>query len=107
MSIDFNSLSQANYERAIIMGVTKFSGEIEGQKIDSCTVFLATPFNTEQGNAVGLGVSKVRFGGSANFARFSALSFPLQAEVLFEKVVNGSGKQTSILKDVRLQAVKG
>lgn len=105
--LDFNSAAQQKYENAIIMGVTKFSGDIDGQTIDSCTVFIATKFNDETGNAAGFGVAKVRFGQSDNFKHFDGITFPCNAEVLFERVTNGAGKQTSVLKDVRLQGAKG
>lgn len=105
--MDFNTLNQVKYEQAIIMGVTKFQGDIDGQKIDTCTVFVATKFNDETGNAAGFGVAKVKFGSSINFGRFANVQFPTGAEVLFERVTNGAGKQTSILKDVKLPTVKG
>ena len=50
--MNFDQLNQQQYETAIIMGVTKFKGEIEGNQIDTCTIFRATPFNVESGNAV-------------------------------------------------------
>ncbi|WP_066568893.1 hypothetical protein [Snodgrassella sp. CFCC 13594] len=105
--MDFNSISQPAYERAIIMGVTKFQGEIEGSKIDTCTVFIATKFNDETGNATGFGVAKIKFGSSINFGRFNGVQFPTNADVLFERTTNGAGKQTSILKDVKLPTAKG
>ena len=42
--MNFDQLNQQQYETAIIMGVTKFKGEIEGNQIDTCTIFRATPF---------------------------------------------------------------
>ena len=57
--MDFSKLQQPLFERAIIMGVTRFKGEIDGSEIDSCTVFRAAPFNDASGNAMGLGLAKV------------------------------------------------
>lgn len=99
--MDFNSINQPKYETAIIMGVTKFNDAIEGKMLDTCTVFIATKFNEENGNSKGFGVAKVRFGTSVNFSRFDGVSLPTEAQVLFERVTNGSGKQTSILKDIK------
>ncbi|MDO4694174.1 MAG: hypothetical protein Q4A62_06055 [Eikenella sp.] len=100
--MNFDMLQQPVFERAIIMGVTKFKGEIEGNTIDSCTVFKAAPFNDATGNALGLGLAKVRFGDSSNFDRFKGLSFPCELEIQLARVTNGSGKETVVIKDFRV-----
>lgn len=105
--MDFNTLQQPTYERAIIMGVTKFKGEIEGSAIDSCTVFRAAPFNDATGNALGLGLAKVRFGDSSNFERFKGMSFPCELDIQLSRVTNSSGKETVVMKDFRVITAAG
>lgn len=104
--MNFDTLQQPVYERAIIMGVTRFKGEIEGAQIDSCTVFRAAPFNDATGNALGLGLAKVRFGDSANFERFAGMKFPCELEIQLARVTNSSGKETVIMKDFRVPGDK-
>ena len=99
--MDFSKLQQPLFERAIIMGVTRFKGEIDGSEIDSCTVFRAAPFNDASGNAMGLGLAKVRFGSSSNFDRFTGMTFPCELEIEFARVTNGSGKEILVMKDFR------
>ena len=104
--MNFEKLNQQQYEVAIIMGVTKFKGEIEGNQIDTCTMFRATPFNVESGNAVGVGLAKLRFGDSSNFEKFKNLKFPMEMELLIGRTTNSSGKETAVVKDVRFQVVQ-
>lgn len=104
--MNFDQLNQQQYETAIIMGVTKFKGEIEGNQIDTCTIFRATPFNAESGNAVGVGLAKLRFGDSSNFEMFKNLKFPMEMELLIGRTTNSSGKETAVVKDVRFQVVQ-
>lgn len=105
--MNFDSIQQPSFERAIIMGVSKFKGEIEGSQIDSCTVFRASPFNDASGNAMGFGLGKLRFGDSSNFARFEGMKFPCEVEIQLSRVTNSSGKETIVMKDFRLlEAVK-
>ncbi len=99
--MNFN-LDTQTYERAIVMGVTKFKGNIDGNDIDTCTVMIATKLNDETGNAIGLGLAKTKFGTADNFHRFSGLTFPCEVEIAFSKVTNGSGKSSMIMKDFKL-----
>ena len=103
--MNFEQLNKQDYETAIIMGVTKFKGEIEGSHVDTCTVFKATPFNAESGNAVGIGLAKLRFVDSSNFEMFKNLKFPMEMELLIGRTTNSSGKETAVVKDVRFQVV--
>lgn len=100
--INFNRTAQLHYVPAIIMGVTKFQGDIDGNKIDSCNVLIATPLNETTGNAKGFGVAKVAFGDSSNYAKLSLQDFPCEMEVAYESVTNANGVKKEILRDVRL-----
>lgn len=94
------------FEPRIIMGVTRFKDSIDGNEIDTCNVFIATPFNTESelsttSNALGFGVAKVKFGTSANFHRFAGMSFPTTVNVAFKTVTTGSGKSQTVMVDFK------
>ena len=60
-----------------IMGVKRFSGQIEGKNFDYCRVVVATPLDATQGNALGSSATEYDFGGSANFAQFQDKQFHL------------------------------
>ena len=49
---------------ATLLGAKKFKGDIDGNKIDSCTVLVATPMPSATGNAVGFTAANMRFGES-------------------------------------------
>lgn len=99
--INFDKFNELKYEPRIIMGITRFKGEIEGSSIDSCSVLIAAPLNDTSGNAVGFGVAKIGYGDSGNFDKFRNLRFPCEMECAFMQVTNASGKTKEILKDIR------
>ena len=62
-----------------IMGVKRFSGQIEGKNFDYCRVIVATPLDSTQGNALGSATTEYDFGASTNFEQFKAHQFPIDA----------------------------
>lgn len=90
------------YEPKIVMGVTRFKGDIDNNHIDSCTVLIAAPLNAETGNAQGFGIAKVSFGDSSNFNRFLGIEFPCNLEIAFQTVTSSSGKSKDVMKDFRV-----
>ena len=99
--MNFNRKTQLVYQNAIVMGVTKYQGEIDGNKIDNCNVLIATPLNDVQGNAKGFGVAKVAFGDSTMFKKFDSVELPCEMEVAYQSVTNANGQKKDILVDVR------
>lgn len=99
--INFDKFNELKYETRIVMGITRFKGEVEGSQIDSCSVLIAAPLNDTAGNAVGFGVAKIPYGESGNFDKFRNLRFPCEMECAFAQVTNATGKSKEILKDVR------
>lgn len=92
---------QIFFQKKIVMGVTKFKGEIDGNELDSCTVLVATPLNEQTGNAKGFGIAKVAYGSSLNFHDFAKFEFPCELELAFQTVTSASGKSKEILRAVR------
>ena len=107
-AVNFNQAHELQYQKRIVMGVTKFKGEIEKNNIDSCSVLIAAPL-PDNGNNKGFGVSKIPFGNSDNFFKyFNGLTFPCELELAFVSETNASGKERTVLKDVRVpNQIKG
>lgn len=99
--LNFSEQNKLSYETKIVMGVTKFKGEIDGNTIDVCTVLIAAALNTETGNGVGFGIAKVPFGDHTNFNQFAAMEFPCTLEIAFQTVTGSSGKSKTIMKGFR------
>lgn len=100
----FNFKEQAEqvvFQKKIVMGVTKFKGEIDGNLIDSCSVLFAAPLNDSAGNAKGFGIAKVAYGDSLSFHDFAKVEFPCEMELAFQTVTNANGKTREVLKAVR------
>lgn len=79
-----------------IMGVKRFSGQIEGKNFDYCRVIVATPLDSTQGNALGSATTEYDFGASTNFDQFKAHQFPIDANLSVEVVTNGKTQKLKI-----------
>lgn len=79
-----------------IMGVKRFSGQIEGKNFDYCRVIVATPLDSSQGNALGSATTEYDFGSSTNFEQFKAHQFPFDANLSVEVVTNGKTQKLKI-----------
>lgn len=103
---NFNELNQVQYVKRIVFGVTKYKGKVDDNEIDTCNILIAMPLDVDSGNALGIGVAKVRYGDSTNFDKFKGLTFPCELEVAFTKMTNAGGKSKEVLKDVRIPTTK-
>lgn len=88
---------------ATFLGAKKFKGEIDGSKIDSCSVLVATPLPSQTGNAVGFTAAQMKFGGSENFEKLEKLTYPCQVMVTVEMTSTGKG-MVPTLKDFQVQS---
>ena len=79
-----------------IMGVKRFSGQIEGKNFDYCRVIVATPLDSTQGNALGSATTEYDFGASTNFEQFKAHQFPIDANLSVEVVTNSKTQKLKI-----------
>uniref|UniRef100_A0AAU8B4V6 Uncharacterized protein n=1 Tax=Dulem virus 54 TaxID=3145765 RepID=A0AAU8B4V6_9VIRU len=80
-----------------VMGVKRFSGQIDGKHFDYCRVIVSTPLDASQGNALGAAATEYDFGQSANFDRFKELKFPFEADLNVELVTNGKTQKLKML----------
>lgn len=76
--------SQVTTYTATLLGAKKFKGEIDGNKIDSCTVLVASPMPSN-GNAVGFTSESMKFGDSHNFEKLKNLKFPCAVDRINRK----------------------
>lgn len=70
--------------KAIIKGVSKFRGAIDGQDIDSGAVFIEEPFDASNANAKGFRTVEYKAVNSEVVGRVFHLEFPITAEVTME-----------------------
>lgn len=86
---------------AVVMGVTRFKGDVEGQSHDFTKIFVEEPFAKGNVNARGSAVIEYRAGKSDEFEKFAKHAFPLQAELVLEISASGKGGQRTTCVDVR------
>lgn len=86
-----------------IVGVKKFSGQIEGKNFDYCRLIVATPLDSSQGNALGSSTTEYDYGQSSNFEQFRNAQFPIDAMLNVEIVTTG---KTQKMKVTGFQPVK-
>ncbi|HFC8543938.1 TPA: hypothetical protein ACFP4Q_002096 [Neisseria weaveri] len=98
--------SQVTTYSATLLGAKQFKGEIDGNKIDSCTVLVASPMPSN-GNAVGFTAASLKFGESYNFKRLENLKFPCAVEVTVAMESTGKGLVPKLLDfQVKVQQPK-
>lgn len=100
----FNQSQVITYP-ATFLGAKKFKGEIDGSKIDSCSVLVATPLPSQSGNAVGFTAAQMKFGESENFDKLAHLNFPCEVMITVEMTSTGKG-MIPTLKDFQVQEAK-
>lgn len=83
--------------RGQIIGVKKFSGNIEGKEFDYCRIIVATPLDVIQGNALGMSAVEYNYGASANFEHFKNQKFPIDADLDVEIVTTGKTQKVNVL----------
>lgn len=98
----FEQLQVTQYP-ATLLGAKKFKGDIDGNKIDSCTVLVATPMQGN-GNSVGFNVASMKFGESDNFKKLETLKFPCAVVLTVEMTSTGKGL-VPVLRDFQVAAV--
>jgi len=88
--------SQVTTYTATLLGAKQFKGEIDGNKIDSCTVLVASPMPSN-GNAVGFTAASMKFGDSHNFEKLKNLKFPCAVDVTVAMESTGKGLVPKLL----------
>lgn len=93
--------------KMLVLGIKKFSGDVEGTHYDSTTVFVRMRQDESRGTAKGFVGQDLKYGDSTNYDRLASNSFPFEAEVEIETVSNGKGGMKTIITDLKpIAAVK-
>lgn len=87
---------------ATLLGAKKFKGDIDGSKIDTCSLLVATPLPSQSGNAVGFTAAQMKFGSSENFERVEKLTYPCQVMLTVEMTSTGKG-MVPVIQDFQIQ----
>lgn len=99
-------------KRTYLLNVFSMMGKIEstGQSYDFTEVWLLCPHrNSDREKTTGLGLEKLRWGGSENAKKLAHISListgPIEVEVDVEQVQSGKGekeKMVSVIHDLRI-----
>lgn len=87
-------------QKAQMIGVKQFKGDVDGNHYDSCKVRLLMPVPSDSERECGYNVTEVQYGNSSNFAAFKDLQFPITVELDYE-LETRSGRMSMSLKAVR------
>lgn len=93
-------------QKAQMIGVKQFKGEVEGNSYDSCKIRLLMPVPPESDRECGFNVTEVPYGDSSNYHKFKDLHFPITVELDYELEAR-SGRMQMSLKAVRPLPQKG
>ena len=88
-----------------VTGMKSFKGTIEGEDIDSCTVFVEAVLKGD--GSKGYASQKYAWGKSENAKKLQHLEFPFVAEVRCENVTDGRGGASLRVVDIRPLARTG
>lgn len=87
--------------KMLVLGIKKFSGDVEGAHYDSTTVFVQMKQDESKGTAKGFAGQDLKYGDSSNFDNLSHLSFPIEAEVEIDFVSNGKGGMKNVITSLK------
>jgi len=82
--------------RAVVLGMKRFKGEVEGKQYDNTKVYVEESFASDNENGRGSAAVEYAAGKSDVFDTLKQHTFPLQANVRFETSSNGRGSQTVV-----------
>lgn len=84
-------------QRVVLLGAKQFNGPIDGKHFDTCKLRVMMPVE-QSDREVGFNMTEMQFGTSANYAQFSGLKFPVEADIYFEMTLKSGRMTTSISK---------
>lgn len=89
-----------------VTGMKAFKGNIDGQEIDGCTIFVEAKLKGESSR--GYASQPYKWGKAVNAEKIKHLEFPFVAEMVVEDVTDGRGASSQEIIDVRpLSAAAG
>ncbi|SUO93465.1 hypothetical protein [Suttonella ornithocola] len=87
-------------QKAQLIGVKQFKGDVDGNHYDSCKLRLLMPVPSDSDRECGYNVTEIQYGTSANYHQFKTLQFPVTVELDYE-LETRSGRINMSLKSVR------
>jgi len=89
-----------------VTGMKAFKGNIDGQEIDGCTIFVEAKLKGESSR--GYASQPYKWGKAVNAEKIKHLELPFVAEMVVEDVTDGRGASSQEIIDVRpLSAAAG
>ena len=82
-----------------VTGMKAFKGNIDGQEIDGCTIFVEAKLKGESSR--GYASQPYKWGKAANAEKIKHLEFPFIAELQVEDVTDGRGASSQEIIEVR------
>jgi hypothetical protein len=73
------------------MGIKSFAGNIDGNEINTASIFVVVPLDDTRGTAKGYASQEYKVGDASVFQQVKHLPFPHQADIEKEEVTNGKG----------------
>jgi len=87
-------------QRATVVGVKRFKGEVEGNHYDTCKVRIMFRVPPDSENEAGFNVIDVRYGRSEKFEGLARMPFPFEADLQFESVAR-NGRMENMLFEIK------
>ncbi|WP_375591617.1 hypothetical protein [Chitiniphilus eburneus] len=80
-----------------VLGAKGFKGNIDGQEMNSTTLFVETRLDESKGTQRGFGVAEYRYPDIALFESMKGHQFPHEAIIEIDMVASGKGQMKTIL----------
>lgn len=84
-------------QRVVLIGAKQFNDSIDGKHFDTCKLRVMMPVEVGA-RECGYNVIEMQYGTSANYAQFSGLKFPIEADLHFEMTLKSGRMAPSISK---------
>ncbi|UXY14092.1 hypothetical protein N8I74_12260 [Chitiniphilus purpureus] len=81
-----------------VMGVKGFKGEINGDSLNSTTIFVQNALDETKGTQKGFSATEHRFPDVSLYEAMKNHSYPHQAELELELVATGKGDSKTVLR---------
>ena len=92
-------------QRATVVGVKRFKGEVEGNHYDTCKVRVMMRVPPDSENECGFNVIDVRYGHSDRYESLARMNFPFDADLVFESVAR-NGRMENMLFEIKAVQTK-
>lgn len=94
-------------QRATVVGVKKFKGDVEGNFYDNCKVRVMMPVPGDSETEAGFNVVDMKYGKSENFDAIARMQFPFEAEIFLDLQVKNGRTEMALVKIQPVQQKQG